>query len=244
MADAKFISDAEAAHNRYRADHGAQPITHNKDMSKMAQKWADHIAKKGSLSHSSHSDRKHSGQHCGENCAMSFTSSGADFTGDQVVEQWYSEIVRYDFNKHGGPSTGHFTQVVWNDSKEFGIGKAKAKDGAWYVVANYCPAGNMMGDNDKNVFPSGKPYTPTAKASPAGNPSSACGGSMASDLASPMQGMNMKGVKKSSSKSTSVSTSTSRGPDGKTTIKKITTETIIDEDGNETKNVTEEVTTK
>lgn len=50
-------------------------------------------------------------------------------------------------------STGHFTQVVWKDSKEFGIGKAKTKDGKWLVVANYYPAGNFMGKNAENVFP-------------------------------------------------------------------------------------------
>jgi hypothetical protein len=51
--------------------------------------------------------------------------------------------------------SGHFTQIVWKGSKEFGIGKAKAKDGKWIVVANYFPAGNLIGHNAEHVFPAG-----------------------------------------------------------------------------------------
>ena len=47
---------------------------------------------------------------------------------------------------------GHFTQVVWKASKEFGVGKAKTRDGKWFVVANYYPAGNVQGSYAENVF--------------------------------------------------------------------------------------------
>lgn len=49
--------------------------------------------------------------------------------------------------------TGLFTQMVWKDSKEFGIGKAKNKENKWIVVANYWPAGNVVGRHPENVFP-------------------------------------------------------------------------------------------
>lgn len=49
--------------------------------------------------------------------------------------------------------SGHFTQVVWKGSRELGVGKARGRDGKVYVVANYRPAGNMMGEYEKNVFP-------------------------------------------------------------------------------------------
>lgn len=48
---------------------------------------------------------------------------------------------------------GHFSQVVWKSSKEFGIGKAVTKDGKVIIVGNYKPPGNMSGNFPENVFP-------------------------------------------------------------------------------------------
>ena len=48
-------------------------------------------------------------------------------------------------------SAGHFTQVVWKNSKKLGIGKAKNKNGKTIVVANYEPAGNWIGQYKDNV---------------------------------------------------------------------------------------------
>ena len=47
---------------------------------------------------------------------------------------------------------GHFTQVVWKDSKKLGIAYASGKSGT-YVVANYDPAGNFLGQYPENVQP-------------------------------------------------------------------------------------------
>ena len=62
--------------------------------------------------------------------------------------------------------TGHFTQVVWKDSRELGVGRAQTRDGKWLVVANYRPAGNFLGRFQDNVFPpkDGKIVIPTREA--------------------------------------------------------------------------------
>lgn len=61
----------------------------------------------------------------------------------------------YTFGQsRGSPGTGHFTQVVWKESIELGIGKADIdKDGmkCTYIVGRYRPAGNMMGNYKENV---------------------------------------------------------------------------------------------
>ena len=61
----------------------------------------------------------------------------------------------YTFGQPNGRSgTGHFTQVVWKESVELGIGKYDTdKDGmkCTYIVGRYRPAGNMMGDHAQNV---------------------------------------------------------------------------------------------
>lgn len=50
-------------------------------------------------------------------------------------------------------ATGHFTQVVWKDSIQLGIGIAFSIDGktAW-VVAEYSPPGNVDGQYPVNVL--------------------------------------------------------------------------------------------
>ena len=47
---------------------------------------------------------------------------------------------------------GHFTQLVWKDSKEMGVGRSQSKDGTWIAVANYLPPGNVIGEYPKNVL--------------------------------------------------------------------------------------------
>jgi len=48
---------------------------------------------------------------------------------------------------------GHFTQLVWKSSRDVGIGRSQSRDGKWFVVANFFPAGNFVGRNAENVFP-------------------------------------------------------------------------------------------
>jgi hypothetical protein len=58
--------------------------------------------------------------------------------------------------------TGHFTQLVWKSSREIGVGVAQSRDGKWFVVANFFPAGNIVGREAENVFPP-RQAVPTAR---------------------------------------------------------------------------------
>jgi len=49
--------------------------------------------------------------------------------------------------------SGHFTQLVWKSSREVGIGRSQSRDGKCFVVANFYPAGNYIGQNADNVLP-------------------------------------------------------------------------------------------
>ena len=68
----------------------------------------------------------------------------------------YNEVCAYDFNRSEfSMETGHFTQVVWSDSQEFGIGKAAGEQNGMpciFVVGRFKPSGNYKSEYKKNVF--------------------------------------------------------------------------------------------
>lgn len=141
-----FIQEALKAHNDYRSNHSAPPLVINKELNSIAQQYAEKIAHSGNFAHSGN---KFHGDHLGENLDM---CGGMKLTGRSMTQAWYNEIKQYDFNKATFSScTGHFTQLVWVNTQQVGFGVAKAKDGSYYGVANYYPAGNYLGQFAENV---------------------------------------------------------------------------------------------
>ncbi|XP_066294292.1 Golgi-associated plant pathogenesis-related protein 1-like [Branchiostoma lanceolatum] len=143
----EFAKNCLTAHNELRAKHGAPPLKLSDKLTAHAQKWADHLASTGNFEHSE-------GSGYGENIAMQWSSGGADVPARSFVQQWYSELEKYDFGDKSGnfqPSAGHFSQVVWKGTKELGVGVAKDGKGMSVAVCNYNPAGNMQGDFGANV---------------------------------------------------------------------------------------------
>lgn len=146
-----FSQQCLSAINQYRQLHQVPTLTLNPEISHISQAWADHLAAKNSFGHNSNASYK--GKQLGENCAMNYRSDGAEYTGDQAAAQWYQEINDYNFSKHNGSHSGHFTQLVWKGSRECGFGRSRTSDGKWLVVANFYPAGNYLGQYQDNVFP-------------------------------------------------------------------------------------------
>lgn len=143
-----FINEALRIHNDLRSKHSSPPLKINKELNQIAQKYSETIARSGNFEHS---DNDYKGDPLGENLYM---CGGYKITGKEMSQEWYNEIKDYDFRKTKPSSgTGHFTQVVWANSQEVGFGFAKAKDGSYYGVANYYPAGNYQGEYAENVKP-------------------------------------------------------------------------------------------
>ena len=142
-----FCSEALQAHNNYRKKHHVEPLKLNQELCKIAQNYANHLANVGRLQHS---DNTYHNKSIGENL---YCCSGKEATGSSVTNSWYSEIKNYNYNNGDySDGVGHFTQVVWKDTKEVGFGKSKGQNGKIYVVANYYPAGNVMGYFKDNVL--------------------------------------------------------------------------------------------
>merc|ERR1712093_774836 len=104
-----------------------------------AQKAADACVYRGCLHHSNHHG-------AGQNGAAGYSSFQAAIRG------WYSEIKDYSFDGDNGftLSTGHFTQVVWQGTTHVGMARDVTGSGT-YTFANYSPAGNRLGDFQRNV---------------------------------------------------------------------------------------------
>ncbi|XP_012862273.1 Golgi-associated plant pathogenesis-related protein 1 [Echinops telfairi] len=147
-ASKQFNNEVLKAHNEYRQKHGVPPLKLCKKLNQEAQQYSEALASTRILKHSPESSR---GQ-CGENLAW----ASYDQPGKEVADRWYSEIKNYNFQQPGFTSgTGHFTAMVWKNTKKMGVGKASASDGSSFVVARYFPAGNVVNQGffEENVLP-------------------------------------------------------------------------------------------
>ncbi|XP_076325553.1 uncharacterized protein LOC143233306 [Tachypleus tridentatus] len=146
----EFVTVSLRWHNNFRGFHGSPPLLLSSQLCVRAQDWANHLAHTNTIYH-----RNDMG--IGQNLFCKCLGiSDADPTGDQVAKYWYQEIKMYDFYQK--PSllhvkSSHFTQMVWRNTQEFGIGKTRTRFGKIVVVANYRPAGNVIGYFHQNVFP-------------------------------------------------------------------------------------------
>jgi pathogenesis-related protein 1 len=129
--------DFLAAHNAVRAKVGAPPLVWSDKLAATAQEWADHLSSVGGFEHRPKSKY-------GENL---FEMRGGKATAAEVVEKWMSEAANYDRKSNRcrkGAMCGHYTQVVWRNTKE--VGCAMAGKGAREVwVCDYDPPGNYVG---------------------------------------------------------------------------------------------------
>ncbi|XP_022779877.1 titin-like isoform X2 [Stylophora pistillata] len=140
----KFKTECVISHNYYRTFHNAPPLRWSPLLATEAQNYADRLVKTGSLSHSGQKDH-------GENLAYTWDSP---LSARGAVDLWYDEVQDYDFDSPGYTSdTGHFTQLVWVGTEEFGMGMAAAPDGRHVAVGRYYPPGNIVGQFRENVRP-------------------------------------------------------------------------------------------
>lgn len=79
----------------------------------------------------------------------------------EMVQRWYDEVKNYDFDK-GGPKSAtapykHFSQLIWANTAEVGVGTAVSKRYGFITVARYRPTGNegVFEDFIRNVPPEG-----------------------------------------------------------------------------------------
>lgn len=131
------------AHNAARAKNCAPPLTWSPKIAQVAQAWANHLEAKGCVF--GHSGNEKYGENLGAG------SIGA-LDPRSTVDMWYDEIKLYKFPDGGfSMRTGHFTQLVWQDTRQVGCGHVQCK-GNDIFVCNYDPPGNWEGQYRQEVL--------------------------------------------------------------------------------------------
>ncbi len=125
------------AHNIYRRALHIPELVWNNQLAAYAQEWANSLKNQGCR-------MKHRPNNpYGENLAWAM---GKTLTPQEVVQMWYSEVKDYDYASNTCRNVcGHYTQVVWKNSKRLGCGIARCGNSEVWVC-NYDPPGNYIGE--------------------------------------------------------------------------------------------------
>jgi pathogenesis-related protein 1 len=124
-----------ALHNEVRARVGMPPLVWSNRLAARAEAWANHLLSRGEFEHRPNSPY-------GENL---FEISGAPASPSQVIDSWASEARNYNYRSNRCRGVcGHYTQLVWRDTREVGCAVARHHDTEVWVC-NYDPPGNYVG---------------------------------------------------------------------------------------------------
>ena len=134
-APSSLSRDMLARHNAVRARVGMPPLAWSDRLAAYAQDWADTLLARNQFVHRPNPAY-------GENL---FEITGAAASPQQVVDAWAEESRNYDYtsNRCAG-KCGHYTQIVWRDTKRVGCAVARGR-GRDVWVCNYDPPGNWVG---------------------------------------------------------------------------------------------------
>lgn len=144
--ESERVAGITEAHNAARAavDPPASPplapLVYDGELARVAQAYAERCV------------FEHSGNEYGENL---YASAGQASTPQQVVDAWVSEVAQYDHASNACSGVcGHYTQVVWADTRRVGCGVATCSESSPFSgftewenwVCNYDPPGNWVGE--------------------------------------------------------------------------------------------------
>lgn len=130
-----------APHNAARDAVGVPGLVWSTKLVASATQWANKLRDDSCAF-------RHSGGPYGENL---YKIWGAQATCQDATDSWVSEIEFYDYQSNtcaDGEACGHYTQVVWKDTKSVGCARStcSVKDNIHIWVCQYDPPGNYVGE--------------------------------------------------------------------------------------------------
>ncbi|XP_066927047.1 uncharacterized protein [Clytia hemisphaerica] len=132
------VAECVYAHNQVRRKHGLPNLLWDPELSYNAEEWALILASRSAgLIHSKQPSNRN-GIYYGENL---FYGMGSVYGHNcsEAVYAWYSEIRNFEWsNPRYSSAIGHFYQLVYKDTKYFGVGIACAENvEESFIVARY-----------------------------------------------------------------------------------------------------------
>lgn len=127
-----------AEHNKWRSRVGVSALKWSSEMEELARDWAYKLSRNYGCR------MMHGSSNYGENIFW----SNYPVTAKYVVDYWAEERFNYDYlsdSCKAGKACGHYTQIVWRETREVGCGRALCQGGEEIWVCNYNPAGNTKG---------------------------------------------------------------------------------------------------
>jgi hypothetical protein len=70
----------------------------------------------------------------------------------RATQLWIQEERQWTYGSSFSSATGHFTQVVWKNTRQVGCAVSNCS-GRRFVTCSYYPAGNVIGQFNSNVGP-------------------------------------------------------------------------------------------
>jgi pathogenesis-related protein 1 len=143
-------SETLAAHNRWRARVGVPPLVWSEALAQSSNRWAAQL-EQGGQCRMEHSDTPDLGENLYWASPLRWNTGQTtvqDIRAAFVVEVWGRESADFLVDSgtcRPGRTCGHYTQIVWKDTREVGCAfqVCGAKDQVW--VCQYRPAGNHVG---------------------------------------------------------------------------------------------------
>ena len=138
------------AHNKYRTDN---PLLWDDNLASQSKNYTNTLQQTSQFNHGDKCNKNCRGSVCpgGKTCGQNLEKSTPSTSPSQSVDNWYNEKKLYngkcDTDPQSCENSGHYTQVVWKDTKKVGCG---ISDNGQISACLY-DIGNIIGEFNDNV---------------------------------------------------------------------------------------------
>jgi len=140
----RFAAELLDTHNAERESFGALPLQWSPKLAREAQEWAQRLAHEGRMRHASNDERGGAGENLWMGTAGAYPARF--MVGAFIDEKQHFRAGTFPHISQTGNwrDVGHYTQVVWPDTRELGCAVARNQNDD-FLVCRYWPAGNTYG---------------------------------------------------------------------------------------------------